>query len=169
MGATHRRGMRSEQPSKRRASTKAAAWCTVSPYRSMNFTRPTIGTERRVDLMYLNSLTVATGQEVRLDLAVAEAGQHPGLYLWDSPSRAAFFWRKSSFSMTMGLPTSRGVLHHAGHRVADESLSLVGVLAVGHQRYSPGVQVVATGVGLGHGQVVGVQVHADGATTPVGG
>ena len=40
MGATHRRGMRSEQPSKRRASTKAAAWWTVSPYRSMNFTRP---------------------------------------------------------------------------------------------------------------------------------
>ena len=32
--------MRSEQPSKRRASTKAVAWCTVSPYRSMNFTRP---------------------------------------------------------------------------------------------------------------------------------
>ena len=38
---TRRRGMRSEQPSKRRASTRAAAWCTVSPYRSMNFTRPT--------------------------------------------------------------------------------------------------------------------------------
>ena len=30
----------SEQPSKRRASARAAAWWTLSPYRSMNFTRP---------------------------------------------------------------------------------------------------------------------------------
>ena len=30
-GQTRRRGMRSEQPSRRRASTKAAAWCSVSP------------------------------------------------------------------------------------------------------------------------------------------
>ena len=30
-GHSRRRGTRSEQPSKRRASTSAAAWCTVSP------------------------------------------------------------------------------------------------------------------------------------------
>ena len=33
-------GIRSEQPSIRRASTRAAAWCTLSLYLSMNFTRP---------------------------------------------------------------------------------------------------------------------------------
>ena len=39
-GAVRRRGIPSLQPSKRRASAKAAAWCTLSPYRSINFTRP---------------------------------------------------------------------------------------------------------------------------------
>ena len=39
-GATHRRGMRSEQTSRRRASARAAAWWTLSPYLSMNLTRP---------------------------------------------------------------------------------------------------------------------------------
>ena len=46
---------------------------------------------------YLNPLPVAAGDQ-RLDLAVAEAGQHSGVFA----PRTAFFWRKSSFSMTMG-------------------------------------------------------------------
>ena len=37
------------------------------------------GTEGRVDLIYLYSLAVASGDEVPLDIAVAEAGQHPAV------------------------------------------------------------------------------------------
>ena len=37
------------------------------------------GTVRRVDLYDFDSFPVTTGQEVRLDLAVAETGQHPGV------------------------------------------------------------------------------------------
>ena len=33
------------------------------------------------------------------------------------------------------------------------------LLTVGHQRHSPGVQVVATGVGIRHSEVVSIQVH----------
>ena len=156
MGATHRRGMRSEQPSKRRASARAAAWCTVSPYRSMNFTRPTTELYAGLTSMIFNSFPVTTGQEVGLDLAVAEARQHPAVL-----SRLALQSRLLLPEIQLlnddGLADLPCVLHHAGHRVADESLSLVSILAVGDQRHPPGVQVVAAGVGIRHSEVVGVQ------------
>ena len=43
------------------------------------------------------------------------------------------------------------------------------VLAVGDQRRPPGVQVIPRGVGLGHSQVVGVEVYTDHAQPTVGG
>ena len=44
----------------------------------MNFTADD-GTVGRVDLYDFNALPVATGDEVRLDLAVAKTGQHPAV------------------------------------------------------------------------------------------
>ena len=72
----------------------------------MNFTPADYRTVGRVDLFDFNALTVAAGDEVRLDLPIAETRQHPAITT-GLPSKAAFFCRKSSFSMTMGLPTSR--------------------------------------------------------------
>ena len=65
------------------------------------------GTVRRVDLYDFNSFPVTTGQEVRLDLAVAEGPDSIREYLRDSPSSTAFFCRKSSFSTTNGFPAPR--------------------------------------------------------------
>ena len=90
----------------------------------MNFTRPNDGTVGRVDLMYLHSLPVAAGNEVGLDLAVAEAGQHPAV-----PVGLAF---QDSLLLPEVQPLNNDgfadfprVLHNAGHRVADESLRLM--------------------------------------------
>ena len=64
-----------------------------------------------------------------------------------------------------GLASITGVLDHPGHGVADESLSLMSALAIGHQRYPPSVQAVSRGIGLGDRQMIGVQIDAD-CTTP---
>ena len=81
------------------------------------------GTVRRVDLYDFNSFPVTPGDEVRLDLSVAETGQHP-----DVPAGLAF---ESSLLLAevQLLDDDRfadlfRVLDHAGHRVADEGLSL---------------------------------------------
>ena len=124
------------------------------------------GTVGRVDLMDLHSLTVAAGDEVRLDLAVAETGQHPAVTT-GLPLQGSLLLPEVQLLDDDGLADFSGVLHHAGHRVADESLRLVSVLTVGHQRHPPRTQPVAAGVGLGHGQVVSIQVHADGTALSV--
>ena len=63
--------------------------------------------------------------------------------------------------MMIGLPTSRGVVHHASHRVADDGFRLMIRLAVGDQWHSEGVNVVAVGVSHTHRQVVRVEIDTD--------
>ena len=109
------------------------------------------GTEGRVDLKYLYSIPVAAGDEVSLDLAVAETGQHPAV-----PAGLAFQLGLLLLEVQPlnhdGLARLPGMLHHPGHRVPDQRLSLMAGPAVGHQRDPPSSKVVAAGVGLGHGQ-----------------
>ena len=120
----------------------------------------------RVDLKYLHSIPVAAGDEIGLDLGVAETGQHPGIL------------RGLAFQLGLlplevqplnhdGLARLPGMLHHPGHRIPDQRLSLMAGLDVGHQRDPPSSKVVVAGVGLGHGQVVGIEVQANGAAPPV--
>ena len=54
--------------------------------------------------------------------------------------------------------------NHAGRGVADGGFRLVLRLAVGDQRHTEGMDVVARPVGLCDGQMVGVEVHPDGAS-----
>ena len=109
--------------------------------------------ESRVDLMYLNSLTMAAGDEVGLDLAVAERRQHPavpaGLALQDG-----LLLTKVQLLDNDGLPSITGVLDHPSHRIADQSLSLMSALAIGDQRHPPSVQAVSRGIGLRDRQIV---------------
>ena len=73
------------------------------------------------------------------------------LYLRDSPSRTAFFLRKSSRSMTMGLPTRLAYPTTLATASPMSASALVTGLPVGHQRHTEGVDVVARGVSLGNG------------------
>ena len=66
--------------------------------------------------------------------------------------------------MTMGLPTRPCVPDHPGHRITDERFGLATALAVGHQRHTEGMDVVARGVRLGNGQMVGIEVNAKGVS-----
>ena len=86
--------------------------------------------------MYFYSPTVATGDEVRLDLAVALDNIRE--YRRDSPSRTAFFRRKSSFSMTIGLPAS---LAQATTLATASPMTASAMLqpTVGNERYPPSV------------------------------
>ena len=116
--------------------------------------------------MYLHSLTVATGDEVRLGLAVAETGQHPAV-LPGLALESGLLPAKVQSLDDDRFARFLGVSHDAGNCITDESLSLVSVLAVGDQRHPPSVQAVAASIGLRHRQMVGVQVHANCTTLSV--
>ena len=90
------------------------------------------GTVGRVDLFDFHALTVTTGNEVGLDLAIAETGQHPAVPAGLSLQSGILLPEVQPLNDD-GLADLFRVLHDAGHRVADEGLSLVGVLAVGRR------------------------------------
>ena len=105
IGQTHRRGMRSEQPRSQPGDRQPVSLHELHPAHD--------GTVRhRYDF---NSCPITTGQEVRLHLAIAEAGRIRA-YLRDSPSNR-FLCRKSSLSITNGFR----VPNHARHRVSNPS------------------------------------------------
>ena len=113
--------------------------------------------------MYLYSLPDPPGQEAGLDLAVAETGQHPaipaGLPLQDR-------LLLPEVQLLQDAPPAcrhSGIGNNACHRITNQGLRLMLGLAAGHQRHPPGLEPVAAAVRLRYRQVVGVQVHADGA------
>ena len=120
----------------------------------------------RVDLKYLHSIPVAAGDEIGLDLAVAETGQHPGILRGLAFQLGLLPLEVQPFNHD-GHARLPGMLHHPGDHIPDQRLSLMAVPAVGRQRDPPSSKVVAAGVGLGHGQVAGIQVHANRAQPPV--
>ena len=120
----------------------------------------------RVDLKYLHSIPVAAGDEIGLDLAVAETGQHPAV-----PAGLAFQLGLLPLEVQPlnhdGLARLNGMFNDIGDRVPNQRLSLMAGPAVGHQRDPPGAEPVPGGVRLRYRQVVRIQVHSNRAQPPV--
>ena len=74
----------------------------------------------RVHLVYLNSLTVATGDEVRLDLAVAETGQHSGVLARLSLQDSLLLAKVQSLDDDRFTDLT-GVLHDTRHSIANDT------------------------------------------------
>ena len=120
----------------------------------------------RVDLKYLHSIPVAAGDEIGLDLPVAEGRQHPGVLRGLALQLGLLPLEVQPLNHD-GLARLPGMLHHPGHRILDQRLSLMAGLAVGHQRDPPGAEPVPGGVRLRYRQVAGIQVHSNRAAPPV--
>ena len=99
---------------------------------------------------------------MRLHLAIGEGGEHPAFARRLSFQRVLLPLEVQSLNDNR-LASILCVRDNGSYGVSDESLGLAGGLAVGNQRHSPGAEPVARGIGLADGEMIDVQVNADGA------
>ena len=111
--------MRSEQPSKRRASNRAARLVNTEPVTFHELYPADQRIEGRVDLMDLHPVSMSPGDEARFDFPIAETRQHAGVPAGLS-LQSSLLLPEVQLLDHDGLAEGTGMLHHPGHRIADQ-------------------------------------------------